>query len=72
MKKLLESKERKLKNKELPKSYAENRYDLQGKITTPLSRLVSLKFEIKGGMYENYTLALKPSEIKIGVLEKVI
>lgn len=71
LKKLLASPEKKLKNEELPKSYAENRYDLQGKITTPLSRLVPLKFEISGGMYENYILSLRPFEIKIGVLEKI-
>lgn len=69
---LLKKADKKLKNTELPKTYAENRYDLQGKITIPLSRLVPLKFEIQGGIYENYTLKLLPFDIKVGVLEKII
>ncbi|MCX6806686.1 MAG: hypothetical protein NT135_01005 [Candidatus Berkelbacteria bacterium] len=72
MKKLLESKDKILYNKDLPRTYAENRYDLQGKITTPLSRLTNLKFEISGKMYENYTLKLSPFDISIGILEKIV
>jgi len=72
LQKLLESEDKILKNNDLPKTYSENRYDLQSKITIPLSRLVPLQFEIKGGMYENYTLSLKPFDIKIGILEKII
>ena len=70
--KLLVCQERLLKNTQLPKSYAENRYDLQSKITIPLSRLTNLRFEIKGGMYENYSLSLKPFDIEIGIVEKVL
>jgi mevalonate kinase len=72
LQKLLRAKGKKLKNTELPKSYAENRYDLQSKITAPLSRLVPLRFEISGGMYENYNLTLKPFDIRIGILGKLV
>lgn len=71
MKNLLDSQDKILKNDELPKTYAENRFDLQSKITTPLSRLVPLKFEISGGMYENYILKLSSFDTTIGILEKI-
>jgi mevalonate kinase len=61
-----------LKNQELPSPYAHNRYDLQSKITLPLSRLLPLDFKIQGKTYDHYTLFLQPFYIKIGVLEKII
>ena len=72
LRKLLKSPGKKLSNSKLPATYAGNRYDLQGKITSPLSRLVPLQFEITGGMYEDYSVTLKPFDIKIGILEKII
>ena len=72
LKNLLESQEKILKNLELPKSYSQSRYDLQSKITSPLSKISKLRFEIKGGMYEDYSLKLQPFSIKIGILEKLV
>ena len=68
---LLASKELRLGNKDLPGSYATSRFDLQSKITSPLSKLVDLDFEISGGMYDSFTLRLKRLDLKIGVVEKI-
>ncbi len=65
-----------LKNDELPTSYGASRYDLQGKIVLPLVKQVKdrtardLQLAIHGGMYDNYSLTLDPSNIVIGVIEK--
>jgi len=67
--KLLESPS-KLANTELGK-YSKSRYDLQGKITSPLLKLTGLRFEITGGVYDNYTLSLKPFDLKIAVVSSV-
>ncbi len=60
-----------LKNSELPGSYASSRFDLQSKITSPLSKLCGLEFEISGGLYQNFTLKLKHLNIQIGLLDKI-
>lgn len=65
-----------LQSADLPSSYGENRYDLQGKIVLPLIKQVKaltgrdLQLTISGKMYENYRLSLDPSNITIGILEK--
>jgi hypothetical protein len=64
---LLASENRSLKNDELGK-YGKSRYDLQGKITTPLTKIAGLNFEITGGVYDNFTLKLKSFDIKIAVI----
>lgn len=75
---LLQSNTLKLKNDELPGSYGASRYDLQGKIVIPLVKQVKdiagrdLQLTIRGGMYDDYFLALDPSNISIGVIEKKI
>lgn len=64
-----------LHNDELPASYGSSRYDLQGKIMSPLVKLVKertgrdLQLSITGGMYDGYAISLEPSNIVIGVIE---
>ncbi len=60
-----------LSNNQLPVSYASSRFDLQSKITTPISKLAPIDFEISGEMYDKFTLKLKSIRGKIGVLEKI-
>jgi len=69
--KLLEKGE--IKNVDLPKSYAKNRFDLQSKITAPLEKLLNVRFEISGGMYDNYKLKIKNNKlnIKIGIIKSI-
>lgn len=71
LKLLLESGTRELKNMDLPGSYATSRFDLQSKITNPITRLSGIDFEITGGMYENFVLKLKRLNKPVGVLEKL-
>lgn len=60
-----------LKNESLGK-YGKSRYDLQGKITTPLSKITGLNFEITGGAYENFSMKLKPFDITIAVISPLL
>jgi mevalonate kinase len=64
---LLNSQSHQLQNEFLGK-YGKSRYDLQGKITTPLTKLTGLNFEISGGAYDNFTLKLKNFDILIAVI----
>jgi len=59
-----------LENKNLDK-YGKSRYDLQGKITTPLSKLTGLNFEISGGVYDDFTLKLKSFDLSIAVVSSI-
>jgi mevalonate kinase len=75
---LVKSSKQLLNNNEIPSSYGENRYDLQGKIALPLAKIVKertgrdLQLTVRGGMYDNFSLALDPSNISIGIVEKKI
>lgn len=69
--KLLNTKDMTLKNSDLPGSYASSRFDLQSKITSQISKLAGIDFEISGSIYDNYTLKVKKITGKIGVLEKI-
>lgn len=71
MKTILSKKDFKLKNSELPSSYGKSRFDLQSKVIKPLSKLTGLEFEITGGMYDDFSLKLKPFDLTIFVLEKI-
>ncbi len=67
---LLRSDKRTLKNSRLGK-YGKSRYDLQGKIALPLSKITGLKFDISGDIYDNFSISLKPFDLKIAVIEKI-
>lgn len=73
---LLEDSKQMLNNNKLPGSYGENRYDLQGKIVSPLIKQVKaltgrdLLLKVTGGMYADYSLKLNPSNIVIGIIEQ--
>lgn len=69
--KLLKSDNFQIKNKEIPLSYGRSRFDLQGKIITPLEKLTGLSFEIRGGTYDDFSLKLKFSNITIGLIKKI-
>jgi len=51
--------------------YGKSRYDLQGKIALPLSKITGLKFEITGGVYDNFSIKLKPFDLKISVISAI-
>jgi len=69
--KILQSKTLKITNKQISSSYGKSRFDLQSKITSPLSKLCRLEFELTGKMYDNFSLRLKPFGISIAILEKI-
>jgi len=71
VRKLIDSPSRAIKNTDLPLSYAENRYDLQSKITIPLEKLTDIKFDITGTTYGAYKIALRPFRIKIGIISNI-
>jgi hypothetical protein len=75
---LMRSPRRDVANKDLPTScYRNSRYDLQSKITTPLSRSASkilgknLEFGIHGGSYDNFHLNIKTNHLSVGLVEKI-
>lgn len=68
--KILASPERKLSNEHLGK-YGKSRYDLQSKIAIPLSKLSGLKFEIRGGVYDDFSIQLKPFDLTIAVISSI-
>ncbi len=68
---LLQKKDNKIFNSDLPVSYGKSRFDLQSKIIKPLSKLTGLEFEISGGMYDDFTCQLKPFDLTIIVLKKI-
>lgn len=71
LEKLLNSKDHCIRNSELPGSYATSRFDLQSKITTPVSKISGIDFEISGSMYDNYVLKLKRINSPIGIISKI-
>lgn len=78
LKKLFLRKNRRVKNTELQGSYAQNRYDLQGKIVLPLCKILkqkarkSFNLKVSGGMYDDFELSLESSNVKVGIVEKVL
>lgn len=75
---ILLSKSKEVSCEQLPESsYSQSRYDLQSKITSPLSKLVkektgkNLEFQISGGIYENFSVGLKPTEVLIGLVKRI-
>jgi mevalonate kinase len=70
MSKLLMSEKYVLNNDQLG-SYGKSRYDLQGKIAIPLSKLIGLDFEITGGVYDDFSIRLKPLDLKIAVISAI-
>ena len=69
--KVLKSDNLKITNRDLPVSYGKNRFDLQSKITSPLEKLTKLSFDVKGGMYDDFSLELKFFNISIGIIRKI-
>lgn len=69
--KILRSDGLKITNRDLPASYGKNRFDLQSKIISPLEKLTKLSFDIKGGMYDDFSLELKFFNISIGIVRKI-
>jgi hypothetical protein len=67
---LLKAEDFQLKNTSLGK-YGKSRYDLQGKITTPLTKLTGINFEISGGVYDDFTLKLKSFDLTIAVVSAI-
>lgn len=73
---LLQDSKQLLNNDKLPGSYGENRYDLQGKIVSPLIKQVKkitgrdLQLSVSGGMYADYAIKINPSNVLIGVIEQ--
>ncbi len=65
---LLKTEKRVLKSSACGK-YGKSRYDLQGKIALPISKITGLKFEISGDIYDNFSITLKPFDLKIAVIE---
>lgn len=65
-----------LKNSDLPSSYGANRYDLHGKIVLPLVKQVKqrtgrdLQLIVRGGMLDQYSLILNPSNLIIGSIKR--
>jgi len=78
LKSLLKSKNFLIKNNQIPSSsYRYSRYDLQGKITTPLAKAIKRRLSqeillrVSGGMYDNFSLEMKPNGLLIALLEKI-
>ena len=69
--KLLLSDKRILKNNHLGK-YSKSRYDLQGKIALPISKITGLDFQISGGVYDDFSIKLKSFDISIAVVSSLI
>jgi mevalonate kinase len=75
---LLKSSHFSLDNTQIERSYGNNRYDLQGKIVSPLTKQVKkitgrdLQMKVSGNIYDKYLLSLDPSNITIGVVENRI
>ncbi len=69
--KILRSDNLKITNDDLPVSYGKSRFDLQSKIISPLEKLTKLSFDIRGGMYDDFSLELKFSNISIGIVKKI-
>ena len=73
--KLLKSSKFQIKNRDLPRTYSHNRYDLQSKIVIPflksckkyLDKDIDLK--IHGEMYDNYSLTLNDTNLEVGLIE---
>jgi len=69
--KLFGQRSRKLKNQQLPAAYSKNRFDLQSKVTSKLEKLIPIKFEITGGMYDDYSLSLISTDATIAIASKI-
>lgn len=76
--KILKSDGYKITNKAfLASSYGQSRYDLQGKIMTPVKRVIEtycnkkFNFSITGGMYDDYSVSININNLKIAVIEKL-
>lgn len=73
--KLLTAPDYKLPNSQIPGTYGSNRYDLQGKIVMPLIKEIKritkrdLQINVKGGMFDDFTLNLNPDNIVFAVIE---
>lgn len=69
LEKILKSKDYKLTNSHLEKSYGKSRFDLQSKIALPLQKLSSLNFEITGDLYSDFSIKLKSFGSKIAIVQ---
>lgn len=76
--KILANKDHKLSNQVFnDTSYGQSRYDLHSKIIIPLNKAMKkylkkdLKFQITGGMYDNYWLSLNCKDLKVAIVEEM-